>query len=305
MRQPILIGSRGSRLAIIQAESVLTQLKENNPNLEFRLIKIVTQGDRYKATFLHQLPSRGIFVKEIEEALLEKRIDIAVHSLKDLPTQIPPALSLAAVTMRLDPRDAFISRGRKLTELPPGSIIGTGSPRRMAQLLTYRPDLEVKEIRGNVDTRLRKVVNGEVDGIIVAAAALLRLGWEDKITEYLPLEHFLPEIGQGALGIEIRAEDEEIAQLVRSLNHEPTWQSITAERTFIQALGGGCRTPVAALATVTGNILKLDGMISHSSKILRSSEEGSPLTAHLIGKRLADRLLEMGASQFIAEVKAG
>ncbi len=294
MKKPILIGSRGSRLAIIQAESVLSQLREIDPNLDFHLIKIVTRGDRAKNIPLDHLSGRGVFVKEIETALLEKRIDIAVHSLKDLPTQIPHGLSLVAVTRRLDSRDAFISRGKKLAELAPGSVIGTGSPRRKAQLLSYRPDLKVKEIRGNVDTRLRKVANGEFDGIIVAAAAMLRLSWEDRIIEYLPLEHFLPEIGQGALGIEIRAGDEETAQLVRTLNHKPTWQSVTAERAFLQALGGGCRTPVAALATVTDNTLRLDGMVIHPGSILKGSEEGSPLNPQLIGRKLANKLLERG-----------
>lgn len=303
MNKPVIIGSRGSRLAIIQAESVLARLKEANPALEFKLTRIITQGDRDKTGSLDRIPGRGVFVKEIEEALLEKRIDIAVHSLKDLPTQIPSGLSLTAVTMRLDPRDAFVSPGKKLAELPPGSVIGTGSPRRKVQLLTYRPDLEVKEIRGNIDTRLHKVISGEFDGIIVAAAALIRLGWEDRITEYLALEHFLPEIGQGALGIEIRAGDKEIAQLTQTLNHEPTWQSIIAERAFLQALGGGCRTPVAALATVTGDTLRLQGMVVYNGNIFQDSEEGSPLTPHLVGKRLANKLLERGAAQFIAKAK--
>jgi hydroxymethylbilane synthase len=271
---------------------VLTQLKKSHPGLEFKLTKIVTQGDRDKIASLDRIQGQGIFVKEIEEALLEKRIDLAVHSLKDLPIQTPSGLSLATVTMRLDPRDAFVSRGKKLAELPTGSVIGTGSPRRRVQLLTYRPDLKVKEIRGNVDTRLRKVINGEFDGIIVAAAAMIRLGWKDKVTEYLALEHFLPEIGQGALGIEIRAGDKEIAQLTQTLNHEPTWQSIIAERAFLQALGGGCRTPVAALATVNGNTLKLYGMVAYNGNIFKDSEQGSPLAPHLVGKRLANKLLK-------------
>ncbi len=304
MTKSFIIGSRSSRLAIVQAESVLTQLKKHYPNLDFKLTKIITQGDRFKAVSLREMPGRGIFVKEIEEALLDKRIDIAVHSLKDLPTQIPPGLCLAAVTMRLDPRDVFVSKGKKLIELPPGSVIGTSSPRRIAQLLNYRPDLKVKEIRGNVETRLRKVDEGEVDGIIIAAAAMLRLGLEDKITEYLPLEYFLPEIGQGALGIEIRNGEDEIAELVQVLNHKPTWQSITAERAFLRILGGGCRAPVGALAIVSGNSLKLHGMVIQAGKIIQDFEEGSPSEANLIGIKLAKKLLKMGAFQSISEVKA-
>ncbi len=302
--EPIIIGSRGSRLALIQAESVLASLKQANPGYKFSITKIITKGDRHKSIPLNRMPGQGVFVKEVEEALLDGRIDLAVHSLKDLPTQIPHRLTLAAVTKRLDPRDAFVSRGKKLGELAPGSIIGTGSIRRTVQLLAYYPALEVRGVRGNIDTRLRKVFSAELDGVIVAAAAMLRLGWKEKIVEYLPLDNFLPEVGQGALAIEIRSEDKEIAELVGGLNHEPTWQSIVAERTFLQALGGGCRAPITALGTVTGNSLKLQGMVAHGSRILQASEEGSALTPELVGRRLAQRMLEMGASQFITEAKA-
>lgn len=305
MSKPIIIGSRGSRLAVIQAESVLAQLREANPNLGFRLTKIVTEGDRRKSISLDRIPSPGVFVKEVEEALLKRRIDVAVHSLKDLPTQIPAELSLVAVTARLDPKDAFVSQGKKLAELAPGSVIGTGSPRRTVQLLAYRSDLVVRGIRGNIDTRLRKLFDGEFDGIVVAAAAMIRLGLEDRITEYLPLEYFLPQVGQGALGIEIRSGDEEIAKIVQPLNHEPTWRSLIAERTFLRTLGGGCRAPIAALGTVTCGTLRLEGMIAGAKGILRASEEGSALAPEQVGRRLAQRLLEMGATEFVAEVKGG
>ncbi|MDI6814500.1 MAG: hydroxymethylbilane synthase [Dehalococcoidales bacterium] len=303
MRENIIIGSRGSRLALTQAESVVASLKEANPSLKFSLTKIITEGDRHKKIPLNQMSGRGVFVKEVEEALLDGKIDLAVHSLKDLPTQIPHGLSLAAVTKRLDPRDAFVSRGKKLGELAPGSIIGTGSLRRTVQLLAYYPALEVRGIRGNIDTRLRKVFSAELDGVIVAAAAMTRLGWKEMITEYLSLENFLPEVGQGALAIEIRSEDKEIAELVCPLNHEPTWRSIVAERTFLRALGGGCRAPIAALGVVTGNSLRLQGMVAHGSRILYASEEGNALIPEVVGMRLAQRMLEMGASQFITEAK--
>jgi hydroxymethylbilane synthase len=243
------------------------------------------------------MPGRGVFVKEVEEALLDGRIDLAVHSLKDLPTQIPPRLSLTAVTMRLDPRDVLVSRGKKLVELAPGSIIGTGSLRRTLQLSAYRPDLRVQGIRGNIDTRLHKVFSSEVDGVIVAAAAMLRLGWEERITEYLPIETFLPEVGQGALAIEIRSDDKEIAELVRPLNHEPTWQAIVAERAFIHALGGGCRTPIAAMGTVRGDTLKLQGMATSISenRILWARAEGSAMAPEALGIQLAQQMREMGA----------
>jgi len=301
VKKHIIIGSRGSRLAEIQARSVLTRLANIYPDVEFSLTKIATKGDQQKTVPLGRISGYGVFVKELQEALLDGRIDLAVHSLKDMPTQIPQELSLAAVTERLDPRDALVSRGGRLNELAPNSVIGTGSPRRTAQLLAYRSDLRVQGIRGNIDTRLRKVSSGEVDGIIVAAAAMIRLGWEDRITEYLPLDHFLPQAGQGALGLEIRAEDDEMLTLVQPLHHESTWQSVVAERSFVQAMGGGCSAAIAALGTVTGNTLRLQGMAASSNGILYASEEGDVLASEQVAGRLAQRLLAMGAVRTVAE----
>ncbi len=303
-RTRIIAGSRGSKLALIQAESVAARIREVNPKLEVSLSKIITKGDRNRHTQLDHVAGVGVFVKELEGALLDNRIDIAVHSLKDVPTDIPLDLRLLAVTERLDPRDVLASKSR-LDELAPGSRIGTGSLRRTVQLTQYRPDLKVCSIRGNVDTRLRKVSSGEVDGVILAAAALLRLGWEDKITEYLPLEHFLPAVGQGALVIETRLDDEEVAALVSPVNHLPTWQSVMAERAFLSALGGGCRAPIAALGTVNGATLKLEGMVADVSgkKMLRATEEGSSMSPEQVGVQLAQKMLGMGASEFIAEVR--
>lgn len=306
MRRKVIVGSRGSRLALIQAESVVAKLRQVNPDLEISISKVVTQGDRDRHTPLDRVEGVGVFVKELEEALLDGKIDIAVHSLKDMPTEIPQGLGLLAVTERLDPRDVLISKSR-LDELPSGAKIGSGSLRRAVQLTQYRPDLEVCNIRGNVDTRLRKVASGEVDGVIVAAAAILRLGWENRITEYLPLEHFLPAVGQGALVIEARLDDEELAELVSSLNDLSVWQSITAERAFLRALGGGCRAPIAALGTVSNFALRLEGMVADVSqrKILRASEEGSAISPQEVGERLAQKMLGMGASEFISEVRHG
>ena len=306
MRRKIVVGSRGSKLALIQAESVVAKIREVNPDLEVSISKIVTKGDRNSHTQLDRMVGVGVFVKELEEALLDDRIDLAVHSLKDMPTQIPQGVCLAAVTERLDPRDVLVSRSKRLAELAPGSTIGTGSFRRAVQLVSYRPDLKICNIRGNVDTRLRKVSCGEVDGVILAAAALIRLGWEDKINEYLPLEHFLPAVGQGALAIETRLGDEEITGFISPINHLPTWQSVTAERAFLSALGGGCRAPIAALGTVNGTTLKLEGMVADVSgkKILRTSEEGSAMTPEEVGIRLAQKMMEMGASKFITEARA-
>jgi len=305
VRKNVIVGSRGSKLALIQAEEVLTQLRESNPEFDFRLFKITTEGDRERAVPLDRMTGVGLFVKELEEALLDGRIDLALHSLKDMPTSLPPGLSLAAVGARLDPRDVLVSRKGTLIELASGSRVGTGSLRRAVQLLSYRSDLEVHSIRGNVDTRLRKVWSGDFDGVIVAAAALIRLGCEEVITEYLPPEHFLPAVGQGALGIEIRSEDRQMAQLASTLNHQPTWYSVIAERAFLRSLGGGCRAPIAALGTVDGNMLRLEGMVASASdqRILRCSEHGSASSPEQVGVRLAERILEMGASEFIAEAR--
>jgi len=304
MSRRIIVGSRGSKLALLQTESVVAKIREINPDLDVSVSKIVTIGDR---NHRRQLGRTGtaIFVKELEEALLDGRIDIAVHSLKDVPMELSSGLCLLAITERLDSRDALVAKVR-LNELTAGSKIGTSSLRRTIQLVSYRPDLRARPIRGNVDTRLRKVFSGEFDGVIVAAAALLRLGWEERITEYLPLSDFLPAVGQGALAVEARLGDEDIAGLVSPINHLPTWQSITAERALLRALGGGCRAPVAALGTVSGNTLKLEGMVASMSgrKVLRASEEGSAISAEEIGVRLAQKMLAMGAAEIIAEARS-
>lgn len=283
---------------------MLAQLKQAAPHLEFSVTRIVTQGDRDKSIPQETMPEQRMFVKEVEEALLNNRIDIAVHSLKDVPTKLPQGLSLAAVTTRLDPRDVLVSRGGKLAELAPGSTIGTGGLRRAAQLLAYRPDLKVIGVRGNVDTRLNKVNCGELDGVIIAAAGVIRLGQENRITEYLSLESFLPAAGQGALGIEVRTEDKEMTELAHPVNHKPTWQNVVAERAFLNALGVGCRAPVAALGTMNDNTLTLQGMVATTdgSKILWATEEGDSLAPEQIGKRLAQRMVDIGALQLITEV---
>jgi hydroxymethylbilane synthase len=297
----ITIGTRGSKLAVIQAEELQTKLREAFPELKSSLVKIKTRGDRYDTTALDEFVEQGVFVKELEKALLDRRIDLAVHSLKDLPTEIPEGLTLAAVTARLDPRDVLVSKGAGLAELARGSKIGTGSRRRAIQLLSLRPDLQICSIRGNIDTRLRKVSDGEFDGVIVAAAALIRLGWKDRITEYLPIEHFTPAVGQGALGIEARSEDKEVVTIVSKINDNTTWQAVIAERTFLQALGGGCRSPIAALGTVSDGILKLTGMVAGAdgSHILRATEQGDASAPEQIGNCLARKMVESGALSLI------
>jgi len=300
MKQKLTVGSRGSKLALIQTESVVARLREINPDLEVSISKVVTGGDRDRRTRLDRMAGVGIFVKELEEALLNGRIDLAIHSLKDVPTDIPQGLCLLAVTERLDPRDVLVAKSG-LDELTPGSRIGTGSLRRAVQLTQYHPDLEVCSIRGNVDTRIRKVSSGEVDGVILAAAAMLRLGWKDKITEYLSLDRFLPAAGQAALVIEARLDDKDVAELVAPVNHLPTWQSVTAERAFLRALGGGCRAAIAALGILNGATLRLEGMAADASgkKILRAFEQGSATSPEEIGLELARKMLDMGAAKFL------
>jgi len=289
---------------LIQAETVVSELRRIHPQLEFAIEKIKTEGDREQKASLAEIGGQGVFVKELEDALLAGTIDMAVHSAKDMPTVINRRLKLAAITERADARDVLVSgTGKGLMELPSGSKIGTGSQRRAVQLGTCRPDLQVCQIRGNIDTRLRKTYSGEFDGVILAAAALIRLGWQDKITEYLSTEGFLPAVGQGALAIEIRADDVEMSELVSPINHELTWQSVLAERAFLFHLGGGCRAPIAAFGIMTGDIMELRGMVASSdgSEILHDLQKGPLIDPDQMGRLLAQKMVQRGASRLIKE----
>jgi len=304
MKDKIIIGTRGSRLAMIQANIVASDLQRAHPAMQIEICKIVTEGDRNLNMSIDEAGDTGIFVKALEEALADGRIDIAVHSLKDMPTELPGGMVLAAVTQRLDPRDALFASVR-LDELPPGSLIGTGSLRRTAQLKSARGDLQAVSIRGNVDSRLRKVDSGELQGVIVATAAMLRLGWDDRITEYLPLESFLPAVGQGALAVEARKGDRVIEGYVTVLNHLPTRQAVNAERAFLHAVEGGCRAPVAALATVDGRVLKITAMVADraGTTIIKRSLEGDVRQAENRGVELAQMMLDAGAAALIDELR--
>jgi hydroxymethylbilane synthase len=305
VRPGLVVGSRGSQLAMIQTESVVARIKEKNPSVEIIIKKITTSGDKDRHTSLVKM-GIAVFVKELEEALLEGRIDLAVHSLKDVPTELPRGLYLPAVIEREDPRDVLVAKAR-LDDLPSGARIGTDSLRRRVQLARYRPDLKIGSIRGNVDTRLRKVAAGEFDGVITAAAAMLRLGRKDEITEYLPVECFLPAVGQGAMVIEARQDDKEIIDLMAAINHIPTWRCVTGERAFLLTLGGGCRAPIASLATIERGVLKLAGMVASmdGSKMLYDCAEGEEKSPEEIGVRLAKKLLKAGAAEFIEEAQPG
>ena len=304
MRKDIVIGSRSSRLAVLQAKELIGQLRNAMPELELSLVKIKTQGDKDRKSPIIQIGGRGVFVKELEDALLGGEIDIAVHSLKDMPSQLAPGLQLAAVPVRSDPRDALVSgSGRTLAQLPPGARIGTGSQRRALELQAFRPDLKTCPLRGNVDTRVNKVRSGELDGIIVAAAALERIGWRDKATEYLPIEIFLPAACQGALGVEVRAGDG-AAATVALVNDEASWQTTAAERAFLRTLGGGCQSAIAAMARVEDDdTLHIEGMVAGtlSRKIIRAKLSGLSQMPEQLGDRLAQKMLDMGAGKLIEE----
>lgn len=300
------VGTRTSRLAEVQTALALDALRVKNPDVRFEVQGIVTHGDRVRNVSISDL-GQGAFVKELERALLEKEIDLAVHSLKDLPTDLPPGLCLAAVLPREDPRDALVSReGRGLAGLPPGARIGTGSPRRGSQILARRPDLEIVLLRGNVDTRVRKVLeSGEADAAALAVAGLKRLGMERVITEYLDLSVVLPDIGQGFLAIEAREDDAETLALARTVEESDARRCADAERAFLKALGGGCKAPLAAYATVQDGELVMEGMVASldGRRILREHVKGdlSPEEAALL---LKQRLDARGAREIVALAEA-
>lgn len=253
----VRVGSRGSALALRQTEEVLERLRPLNSELEFRVVTVRTQGDADADAPLAGM-GLGVFVKEIEQQLLDGQLDMAVHSLKDLPTKLPEGLSLGAVLQRQDPRDVLISgSGGGLSELPEGARIGTSSPRRESQIRNRCPQVTVLPIRGNVETRLRKAHGEEYDGAVLAAAGLIRLGLTDQISEFLSPQEFVPPPGQGVLAVEVRADDDRMLGLLRSVEHRPTRYDITAERAFLETLGGGCQVPVGAYARSEGELLML------------------------------------------------
>ena len=300
----LTIGSRGSKLAVIQAKMVEASLRRAFPGLEVSFKTVTTTGDRDRNRSLDEVGGQGVFVKELEQALTSGEIDLAVHSLKDVPTELGTGLKLSATLPREDPRDVLVSRsGLKLALLPMGSWVGTDSRRRAAQLKAVRPDVATRPIRGNIDTRLRKVRMGEVDGVILAAAALLRLGWPDRITEFLPVDSFLPAVGQGAVAVEIRSDDKMTDRITSSVNDLSTWQAVLAERAFMRTLGGGCRAPIAALATVADGYLTIDGMVASMdyATIVRDRNAGPAEQAEAIGAELARMALDGEGKRIVYE----
>ncbi|MRR58975.1 MAG: hydroxymethylbilane synthase [Deltaproteobacteria bacterium] len=304
MSKLLKIGTRSSPLALWQAEWVSGRIRERYPEIEVTLVKIKTTGDKILDVPLAQVGGKGLFVKEIEEAMLRGDVDIAVHSMKDVPTEFPPGLGLACITKREDPRDALISRGLAFADLPQAARIGTSALRRQAQLLAHRPDLEMVVIRGNVETRIAKLESEGLDAVILAAAGLKRLGFSGRVTEYLPVELSLPAIGQGALGIECRLDDEELVSLISFLNDPETQRAVGAERAFLLRCEGGCQVPIAAFGETEGDQLRLTGFISSvdGSRSVRGSRTGPADSFIALGTELADQLLADGGREILREV---
>lgn len=305
-KRKIVIATRGSKLALWQAEWVKSQLIAIDPEFEMELNKIKTTGDKILDVSLAQVGGKGLFVKEIEEAMLRGEADLAVHSMKDVPTALPEGLHISAICKREDPRDAFIARKgiKSFTDLPQGANIGTSSLRRICQLLNLRPDLKITQLRGNVDTRLRKVAEGEFDAIILATAGVKRLGFADRITERLPVDVSLPAIGQGAVGIECRVDDVFINNLLKELNHEETSVCVRAERAFLKKLEGGCQVPIAAYARLENSKLIIEGLVGSldGKTLIKAGIEGRPEEAESLGTTLAEKLLSKGAKKILDEV---
>ncbi|OCC14892.1 Porphobilinogen deaminase [Dissulfuribacter thermophilus] len=302
------LGTRKSKLALTQSNWVKQEIEKRFPDVQVELVKVTTKGDKILDVPLAKVGGKGLFVKEIEEALLDGRIDFAVHSLKDVPTELPQGLEVSVFPEREDPRDALIARdGKGLMELPPGAKVGTSSLRRMAQLRAVRPDLVIESLRGNLDTRLNKLDEGHFDAIILAAAGLKRMGLSGRITEIISPEVLLPAIGQGALGIEFRSEDHETRRILSSLSHEETTIRVRAERAFLARLEGGCQVPIGAYATIEGNELTLEGLIGDEDgkKILRMKKMGSVDDPEFIGDELGKEMLDAGGKEILEAVYEG
>ncbi|MEW4371436.1 hydroxymethylbilane synthase [Paenibacillus kandeliae] len=311
----IIVGSRQSALALTQTGHVIDALQalaaEQGMEVEFEVQKIVTKGDQILDVTLSKVGGKGLFVKEIEQALINGEIDMAVHSMKDMPSELPEGLVNGAIPKRVDPRDCLITRdGRGLEDLPPGAKLGTSSLRRASQLKAYRPDLQIESIRGNIDSRLRKLETEGFDAIMLAAAGLERMGWTDRISAYLPAELCLPAVGQGALGVECRADDIELLGLLSLYNDDLTALTVTAERTFLAELNGGCQVPIGAYAvrlhpdhTEQNHTIQLTGMVGSPDGTVMLKETLQGTDPVQLGIEVADKLKSQGADQILADVR--
>lgn len=301
----IVIGTRGSALALTQTEQMKAMLLGSFPDTGIAVRIIKTSADKDTITSIRSGSAVGVFVKELEQALLCGEIDIAVHSMKDVPTNIAAGLQIVAIPEREDARDAFISHAAKnLLELPPGSLVGTGSVRRQAQILALRPDLKVQDIRGNIDTRLNKLRDGTVDALILACAGLNRLGYQSRISAAFDYAEMLPAPGQGALAVEMRSDDSRVRTVEAALNHTPSSIAVLAERSFLRQMGGGCNVPVAVYARLKGNRIHIEGLAASADgrRIVRESVEQSLESAQETAISLAERILHLGGREILAEI---
>ncbi|MCL6610635.1 MAG: hydroxymethylbilane synthase [Peptococcaceae bacterium] len=306
MMREYRIGTRESRLAMWQANWVAERLRELRPGARVSLVGIRTKGDNILDAALSKIGDKGLFTRELEVALLDGRVDMAVHSMKDLPTGLPEGLVLGAVCRREYPGDVLVSKhGRGLSELRPGAAIGTGSLRRIAQLKRFRPDLVFKSVRGNLNTRLRKLDEQELDALILAYAGMARLGYRDRVTELVPFEVSLPAVGQGAIGVEAREDDAEVLELLAGLEHVPSRKAVTAERSLMRSLEGGCQIPVGALALVDSDEIVLEAMVADldGSQMVRMSMAGPAGDPEGLGKKLAEGMLARGADEILKKVR--
>lgn len=304
-RRRIVIGTRGSKLALRQSLMVKEALENLWEGLEVELSIIKTTGDKITDVPLAKVGGKGLFVKEIEDALLAGSVDLAVHSIKDVPAELPSGLIIGAIPKREDPRDVLVSVSyRSLMDLPQGAVVGTSSLRRTVQIRMLRPDLKVETLRGNLDTRLRKVKEGLFDAVILAAAGIHRMGWHEVIAEYLDPQEFLPAVGQGALGIEIREDDREIAELVSKIHDKTTAFSVTAERSFLRELEGGCQVPIGCHCFVENGAVRLVGMIASldGATVVRDEIKGRLDEAEMLGRKLAQELRRKGGEEILKSI---
>lgn len=305
MKTNLIIGTRQSLLAMWQSNYIAGRLREEYPGCEVTLKKIVTKGDRILDVPLAKIGGKGLFTKEIEQELLDGTIDLAVHSLKDMPTVLPEGLCLTAITERANAGDAFVSnKHNSIEELPEGSVLGTSSLRRRAQLLARRPDLKIVDLRGNVDTRLKKLDEGQMDAIILAAAGLTRLGHADRIKEIIPQSYCLPAVGQGALAIECRTDNFKVRQMLDFLNDTATKQATDAERAFLGLLEGGCQVPIGVHAEVNEGHIAMEAVIASldGSTVLRDTAEGNAADAVTLGRALGQKMLDNGGREILAAI---
>lgn len=305
MKANLIIGTRQSLLALWQSNHIASLLRKQYPDYQVTLKKIVTKGDRILDVPLAQIGGKGLFTKEIETELLDGTVDLAVHSLKDMPTVLPEGLCLTAITTRANVGDAFVSnKYASFSELPQGAVLGTSSLRRKAQLLAVRPDLKIVDLRGNVDTRLRKLDEGQMDAIILAAAGLERLGHADRIREIIPTTVCLPAVGQGALAIECRSDNKEVRDMLAFLNDLSTKQATDAERAFLGLIEGGCQVPIGVHAEVENDNVKIEAVIASldGSKVLRNNITGPAVNAADLGRKLGQQMLAEGGEQILADI---